>query len=35
MYAHHLAERLRTSEREDLVSYETMQNHYHLAYREE
>jgi len=35
MYAHHLAERLRTSEREGLVSYETMQNHYHLAYREE
>ena len=35
MYAHQLAERLRTSEREDLVSYETMQNHYHLAYREE
>jgi len=35
MYAYQLAERLRTSEREDLVSYETMQNHYHLAYREE
>jgi len=35
MFAHELAERLRTSEREELVSYETMQNHYHLAYREE
>ena len=35
MYAHQLAERLRTSEREGLVSFETMQNHYHLAYREE
>ncbi|WP_225335621.1 aldo/keto reductase [Halomicrobium urmianum] len=35
MWAHQLAERLRTSEREDLVSFETMQNHYHLAYREE
>jgi len=35
MFAHHLAERLSTSEREDLVSFETMQNHYHLAYREE
>ncbi|WP_248515100.1 aldo/keto reductase [Salinarchaeum laminariae] len=35
MFAHQLAERLRTSEREDLVSFETMQNHYHLAYREE
>jgi aryl-alcohol dehydrogenase-like predicted oxidoreductase len=35
MWAHELAERLRTSEREGLASYETMQNHYHLAYREE
>jgi len=35
MFAHQLAERLRASEREDLVSFETMQNHYHLAYREE
>jgi len=35
MFAYQLAERLRTSEREDLVSFETMQNHYHLAYREE
>jgi aryl-alcohol dehydrogenase-like predicted oxidoreductase len=35
MWAHQLAERLHTSEREGLVSYETMQNHYHLAYREE
>ncbi|MFP9059917.1 aldo/keto reductase [Natrialbaceae archaeon A-chndr2] len=35
MFAHQLAERLRTSESENLVSYETMQNHYHLAYREE
>jgi aryl-alcohol dehydrogenase-like predicted oxidoreductase len=35
MYAHHLAERLRTSDRENLVHFETMQNHYHLAYREE
>ncbi|AGN01925.1 aldo/keto reductase [Salinarchaeum sp. Harcht-Bsk1] len=35
MFAHELAERLRASEREDLVSFETMQNHYHLAYREE
>ena len=35
MYAYQLAQRLRASEREDLVSYETMQNHYHLAYREE
>ncbi|NGM68779.1 aldo/keto reductase [Natronolimnobius sp. AArcel1] len=35
MYAHDLAERLRTSEREGLASFETMQNHYHLAYREE
>ncbi|MFB6075271.1 MAG: aldo/keto reductase [Haloarculaceae archaeon] len=35
MWAHELAERLRVSEREDLVAYETMQNHYHLAYREE
>jgi len=35
MWAHELAERLATSERENLVSYETMQNHYHLAYREE
>ncbi len=35
MWAHQLAERLRTSEREGLVSFETMQNHYHLAYREE
>lgn len=35
MYAHQLAHRLRTSEREGLVSYETMQNHYNLVYREE
>ncbi|AWB27698.1 aldo/keto reductase [Halococcoides cellulosivorans] len=35
MWAHQLAERLRVSEREDLVTFETMQNHYHLAYREE
>ena len=35
MYAYQFAQRLRASEREDLVSYETMQNHYHLAYREE
>ena len=35
MYAHELAERLHTSERADLASYETMQNHYHAAYREE
>jgi aryl-alcohol dehydrogenase-like predicted oxidoreductase len=35
MYAHQLAERLRTAEREGLVSFETMQNHYNLAYREE
>ncbi|EMA59734.1 aldo/keto reductase [Halorubrum lipolyticum] len=35
MWAHQLAERLRTSEREGLVRFETMQNHYHLAYREE
>ncbi|PSP86591.1 aldo/keto reductase [Halobacteriales archaeon QH_8_68_33] len=35
MYAHELAERLHTSDREGLVSYETMQNHYHAAYREE
>jgi aryl-alcohol dehydrogenase-like predicted oxidoreductase len=35
MYAHELAERLHTSDREGLVSYETMQNHYHVAYREE
>ncbi|QGN05911.1 aldo/keto reductase [Halorhabdus sp. CBA1104] len=35
MWAYQLAERLQVSEREDLVSYETMQNHYHLAYREE
>ena len=35
MFAHQLAERLRASERDDLVSFETMQNHYHLAYREE
>ncbi|WP_226022623.1 aldo/keto reductase [Halomicrobium salinisoli] len=35
MWAHQLAERLRVSEREDLVSFETMQNHYHVAYREE
>ena len=35
MYAHQLSERLRASERENLVSFETMQNHYHLAYREE
>jgi aryl-alcohol dehydrogenase-like predicted oxidoreductase len=35
MYAYQLAQRLRASEHEDLVSYETMQNHYHLAYREE
>ncbi|QSG12948.1 Aryl-alcohol dehydrogenase related enzyme [Halapricum desulfuricans] len=35
MWAYQLAQRLRVSEREDLVSYETMQNHYHLAYREE
>jgi len=35
MWAYQLAEQLRTSEREDLLSYETMQNHYHVAYREE
>ncbi|EMA64853.1 aldo/keto reductase [Halorubrum kocurii] len=35
MWAHQLARRLRTSEREGLVEFETMQNHYHLAYREE
>ena len=35
MYAHELAERLHTSDREGLVSYETMQNHYNAAYREE
>ena len=35
MFAHQLVERLRASEREGLVSFETMQNHYHLAYREE
>jgi aryl-alcohol dehydrogenase-like predicted oxidoreductase len=35
MWAYQLAQRLRLSEREGLVAYETMQNHYHLAYREE
>jgi aryl-alcohol dehydrogenase-like predicted oxidoreductase len=35
MWAYQLAQRLRTSERENLVQFETMQNHYHLAYREE
>ena len=35
MWTHQLARRLRISEREDLVQFETMQNHYHLAYREE
>ncbi len=33
--SYQLAERLGVSEREELVNYETMQNHYHLAYREE
>lgn len=35
MWAHQLAQRLRVSEGERLVQFETMQNHYHLAYREE
>ncbi|QSG13956.1 aldo/keto reductase [Halapricum desulfuricans] len=35
MWAHQLAERLRTAERLDLPRFETMQNHYHPAYRED
>jgi aryl-alcohol dehydrogenase-like predicted oxidoreductase len=35
MWAHQLAESLRVSEREGLERFETMQNHYNLAYREE
>ncbi len=35
MWAHQLGERLHAGERDGLARYETMQNHYHLAYREE
>ena len=35
MWAHQLAEALRTSERLGLERFETMQNHYNLVYREE
>ncbi len=35
MWAHQLAERLQTAERLDLPRFETMQNHYHPAYRED
>jgi len=35
MYAHQFAEALHTSDREDLARFETMQNLYHLTYREE
>ncbi|QIO22708.1 aldo/keto reductase [Haloarcula sp. JP-L23] len=35
MWAHQFADSLRTSEREDLERFETMQNHYNLLYREE
>ena len=35
MWAHQLAERLRMAERLDLPRFETMQNHYHPAYRED
>jgi aryl-alcohol dehydrogenase-like predicted oxidoreductase len=35
MWAHQFAEALRTSEREGLERFETMQNHYNLLYREE
>ncbi len=34
MWAHQLAERLHTADRLDLLRFETMQNHYHPAYRE-
>ncbi len=35
MWTYQFAEALRTSEREDLTRFETMQNHYNLLYREE
>ncbi|MDS0221185.1 aldo/keto reductase [Haloarcula sp. S1AR25-5A] len=35
MWAHQFADTLRTSEREGLERFETMQNHYNLLYREE
>ncbi|KAA9407485.1 aldo/keto reductase [Haloarcula sp. CBA1131] len=35
MWAHQFADALRTSERERLERFETMQNHYNLLYREE
>ena len=35
MWTHQFAEALRTSEREGLARFETMQNHYNLLYREE
>ena len=35
MWAHQLAERLHTAKRLDLPRFETMQNHYHPAYRED
>jgi len=35
MWAHQFADALRTSEREGLEHFETMQNHYNLLYREE
>ncbi len=35
MFAHQFADALRTSEREGLDRFETMQNHYNLVYREE
>jgi aryl-alcohol dehydrogenase-like predicted oxidoreductase len=35
MWAHQFADSLRTSEREGLERFETMQNHYNLLYREE
>jgi aryl-alcohol dehydrogenase-like predicted oxidoreductase len=35
MYAYQFADALHTSEREQLSSFETMQNHYNLVYREE
>jgi aryl-alcohol dehydrogenase-like predicted oxidoreductase len=35
MWAHQFADALRTSEREGLERFETMQNHYNLLYREE
>jgi aryl-alcohol dehydrogenase-like predicted oxidoreductase len=35
MWAHQFAEALRTSDLEHLERFETMQNHYNLAYREE